>query len=110
MIAKPEQFAADLDRLIRGRPLRPFTCDGSPFDCDTLVIGSNPATVMDFRRYWDGERFDKALFDRDYRAKKGDRLVGTRPRLRVIAQHLRAVETNVHSRPVRTESGLKRAD
>ncbi|MGX9350086.1 hypothetical protein ACS3QZ_02685 [Shimia sp. W99] len=79
---------------------RPFVCDGFPQDQDVIVIGENPATVMDadWWGYWDETSgFDRARFMADYARKRS--ISGTRARLeRMRTVHgLKVLEANVAS-------------
>ncbi|BDC39188.1 hypothetical protein [Paraburkholderia terrae] len=71
------EFERNLESLI-GRPtsLRPFVCNGSPFDCEIFVVGLNPASSMK-ASFWDfwrpGVGFDKRAWFEAYKAERMSR-------------------------------------
>ena len=80
------EFAELFKKLRRSIPCweptwRPFTCNGSPLDCQVFIVGTNPATPLDFGHYWDWDSglFNEALFADEYEAHRP--LRGTRLRL-----------------------------
>ena len=84
-----------------GRNERPFVCDGFPDTCEVIIIGANPATLLnhDWRTFWDdaiGFKYD--CFMEVYEAAGGNPNNGTRARLqRIRSNGLKCVETNVYS-------------
>ena len=99
-----------------GRPttLRPFICDGSPYDCHVFIVGFNPATDSntDFWTFWDNERgFDKRAWYENYlRDRKNRPLKPGKTRRNAVsntrrvmnwieeeAQSVRFLETNIYS-------------
>jgi len=49
--------------------LRPFISNGSPLDCDSFIVGLNPATELPkpFWSYWDSNNgFNKDVWFKDY--------------------------------------------
>lgn len=108
-------FERNLESLI-GRPtnLRPFVCDGSPFDCKMFVVGLNPASSMK-ASFWDfwhpGAGFDKRAWFEAYKAERmnrplkpgrtrGNPISNSRRVIEWINTSLgsvRALETNIYS-------------
>ena len=122
-----DTFELDLTALI-GKPteLRPFVCEGSPFQHRAFIVGFNPATEMsaDFWSFWrPGYGFDKAawlaayLKDRRERPLKPGKtrrpaVSNTRRVIDWIAQEAKPVqclETNIYAAPTEQASDLGHA-
>lgn len=120
-------FEDELVALI-GRPtfLRPFVCEGSPLDCEVFIVGFNPATEssVDFWHFWrPGVGFDKAAWYANYLEERmlrppepgkirRNRVSNTRRVMEWIIEEVRpqkCLETNIHSVPTTTASGLTAA-
>ncbi len=118
-------FEARLLEMI-GQPaaLRPFVCDGSPLDCQALIVGANPATEMkaDFWDFWQpGEGFQRARWFDQYKRERQERIENgeqielvsrTRQMIEWILGHkptCRILETNVFPAASRTISELPTA-
>lgn len=75
-LAKPSlsEFSASLRSLLADRPLsRPFICDGSPLDCQVMLVGFNAATPMQagFLDFWsDQNGFDFSAWQQAYIAER----------------------------------------
>jgi hypothetical protein len=42
--------------------MRPFLCDGNPYDCEAFIVGINPASSVSFWSFWNDETgFDKKI-------------------------------------------------
>ena len=79
---------------------RPFVCDGRPESCNVIVIGENPATIMntDWWTFWNDETgFNFVKFQEKYEEARGKkRITNTRLRLNRLRQAgLLCLETNV---------------
>jgi hypothetical protein len=101
---KLSMFEHELEALI-GRPtrLRPFVCDGSPFECKVFIVGFNAATEIpvSFWKHWHpGFGFCKQAWFADYLKHRDGRVSNTR---RVIDLAVAAVkstsclETNLYA-------------
>lgn len=90
-------FERNLESLI-GRPtnLRPFVCNGSPFDCEMFVVGLNPASSMkaSFWDFWHPDAgFDKPAWFEAYKAERMSRpLKPGRTRRNPISNSRRVIE------------------
>lgn len=110
-------FRARLESLV-GRPtqVRPFVCDGSPLDCDVMIVGSNPATSMekDWWEWWDPKHgFKRNAWLEHYRVERARQplkpgktrrmpISNTRRVLDWIAGSaypVKCLETNIYSTP-----------
>jgi hypothetical protein len=106
-------------------PMRPFVCDGSPYDCTAFVVGINPASSMPFWPFWNDETgFDRAAWLESYRDhRKAEPLKlnrvrrqpisSTRQRIEWIAEvasPVKILETNLYALPTRKAADLGRAD
>ena len=64
------QFSQDLtQKFLHDQSVRPFVCDGNPFDCQIFIVGINPATQMDtgFLEFWsDSVGFDETSWLQQY--------------------------------------------
>ena len=94
---------------------RPFTCFGSPLDCELFIVGLNSATQLEkpfFERYWDDNYgFDRDLFESDYDKKRSKS--GVRPRIEQFvegAAPIRVLETNIYSVPTKKATDLRQED
>ena len=71
IVEKKSQWADELRELIPKPPCRdrPFVCDGLPELCDVVVIGENPAQIMnsDWWGFWDVNRFNFGKFEKAYK-------------------------------------------
>ena len=90
--------------------LRPFVCEGSPFECEVFLVGSDPATEMscNFWDFWsDDYGFDKQGWLKVYtdeRKRQGERkrLSPTRNIIEYVigaARPVRCLETNIYAKP-----------
>lgn len=116
-----EEFEATLVSLI-GKPscLRPFVCDGSPLDCDILLVGFNPRTSLpaDYWSFWrKGYGFDKCAFEQAYAAKRlvdGESEASTTRevmrRLATGAAGCKIVEANLFAKDSKDEQTLAKSD
>lgn len=74
--AKPSlsEFSTTLRSLLANRPLsRPFICNGSPLDCQVMLVGFNAATPMQagFLDFWsDQEGFDFSAWQQVYMTER----------------------------------------
>lgn len=119
-------FSSALSVII-GRPslLRPFVCDGSPYNANVFIVGFNPASASprDFWSFWDDENgfnkqrwFESYLIDRasqssNNRHSKRSPVSNTRRVITWLEQaepSLTFLETNIYSFPTRTASDLDR--
>jgi hypothetical protein len=114
------QFRERLELLMgNGDDLRPFVCDGNPYDCGAFLVGINPASRVPFWEFWDdGVGFDKKAWSCAYMQRR--KAEGRKPisntrqrieRLVAAAKPVRILETNLYSLPTRTarEIGAKAA-
>ena len=75
-VAKPSlsEFSTTLRSLLADRPLsRPFICNGSPLDCQVMLVGFNAATPMQagFLDFWsDQNEFDFNAWQQAYVAER----------------------------------------
>lgn len=78
---------------------RPFICDGSPFGCDVVIVGINPATVTPFWPFWNpSSGFDKPGWLLAYKADPLNKRNQTRPRVEALVRGLlplRSLELNI---------------
>lgn len=128
-LSKMKSLSSFSDRLsvITGRPslLRPFVCDGSPYNTNVFIVGFNPASSSsrDFWSFWDDENgFNKKrwlecyLIDRASESpnssySRRSPVSNTRRVLTWIEQAepaLNVLETNIYSFPTPTASELER--
>jgi hypothetical protein len=106
-----EQFEIGLSNIV-GRPssLRPFVCEGSPFDCEVFIVGYNPATAMDgdWWRFWKaGYGFEKDRCWNEYIDQRGGEISKTRKCIEAIVADLnpvRVLEANIDARPSKQKS------
>lgn len=116
-----EEFEEALVSLI-GKPsrLRPFVCNGSPLDCDILLVGFNPKTPLpgDYWSFWrKGFGFDKRAFEQAYTAKRradGESEASTTRevtrRLAIGAAGCKIVEANLFAKDSKDERALAKSD
>ena len=54
--------------------LRPFVCEGNPYDCKIFLVGLNPVTAIDnYWGYWDDSYgFRKELWLKAYMQQKAE--------------------------------------
>jgi len=116
-----KEFRENLAKLLESlesEDYRPFVCQGSPFDCEIFIVGSNPATMdkFPFWEFWD----DKKGFNRDewliqyilHREKNKMSLISpTRRAINEFRKGLNAkssklLETNVCPKQTKTEKEL----
>jgi hypothetical protein len=116
-----EEFEYELAAIIgRLTVLRPFVCDGSPIDCQIMLVGFNPRTPLaaDYWSFWKrGHGFDKDAFERAYHANRlieADKVVSpTRQiirRVEIGAGKHRVVEANLYAQASDNERGLLKED
>ena len=117
-------FSDGLSAII-GRPslLRPFVCDGSPYNTNVFIVGFNPASPSsrDFWSFWDDENgfnkqrwlecylLDRASQSGNERHSKRSPVSNTRRVLGWLEEaepSLTVLETNIYSFPTRTASEL----
>lgn len=79
------------DRIGKDCAVRPFVCNGNPYDCKAFIVGINAASVVPFWCFWN----DKSGFNQDdwydkynaEREEKGHRSVSnTRRRIECIVE------------------------
>ena len=108
------EFRSGLERLMKRPDLRPFTCTGSPTDCELFIVGLNSATTLPkpFWSYWSDETgFDRTMFEADYGSVRKKH--GVRPRLEQFvegARPLRCLETNIYAAPTPKGKDLRPED
>jgi hypothetical protein len=105
--------------------MRPFVCDGNPYDCKAFIVGINPASRVLFWPFWSDETgFDKKAWLRGYIAERKARpLKPGRTRRQCISPTRRSIEwivdaaaptkileTNIYSVPTSRASELRKAD
>jgi len=128
-------FSDNLENLIEasafkaGRnatDIRPFVCDGSPLQCNTFLIGTNPASTVSWHQFWDAEAvtFDKWSWFESYKSERMVKKIAqgknnarevspTRKRIDLFvteAASLRILETNVFSISTPSEKDLRLTD
>jgi hypothetical protein len=95
-------------------PLRPFVCDGDPFDCKAFLVGTNAATDVPFWPFWKPEfGFDKTAWLKCYESRRKGRASATRQRIaRIVsaASPAKILETNLFAAPTAREADLKPED
>ena len=112
------EFSIQLKHLLLNRPhSRPFICEGSPLECDVMVVGFNAATKMEapFAQFWSDETgfaFEGwfAQYQHERIAKQKARVVSpTRQRLERLKQKtgLSILETNIFDYPTVGKKDLK---
>ena len=115
-------FRDRLENLMGGRDdLRPFVCDGSPYECTAFVVGINPASRGSFWPFWnDDAGFDRSAWLCAYKAQRGaeplmpgrirrQSLSSTRQRIDWIvaaAESVKILETNLYGLPTPAASDL----
>ena len=109
----PQTFDQKLRELTGEAPLvRPFLCEGSPFECEIFLVGINPGKSSGFWPHWNALRgCDKRGWLQDYLAEHG-RYSPTRERIERLFKALgplRCLETNIYTFPSRRESDLDAA-
>lgn len=104
--------------------LRPFVCDGSPFECEVFIVGLNPATEMsiDPWKYWsDDYGFQKCRWFREYaetyhehQRKAGKKRITlmspSRERIECVVRGacpVKCLETNIYAKPSKNKDELK---
>ncbi|MDN4165598.1 hypothetical protein QWY31_08800 [Cytophagales bacterium LB-30] len=108
--------------------LRPFVCDGNPFNCQVFIVGFNPATTIEnskFTDFFSDGVFDKEKFTAIYQSarteqrkkagKDENKLSKTRKGIDFISTHLekegiKTLETNVYFKPTSKAKELKKED
>ena len=95
-----ELEAVLIDLLIEGVPARPFVCEGSPFNCDVVIMGINPGSKTPFWDYWSTEGgFDRAGWVAKFDDDVANLRKTTRPRIERLVRALtprRVVELNAY--------------
>lgn len=101
--------ASDFEHRVRaltgsGHGIRPFVCDGFPWDCEIFLVGHNPKTDTTFWPFWSAlSGFDKTGWLNEY--KRCHRTYSTtRRRLEIVGdalKPLRVLEANLA--PVRSD-------
>ncbi|MFZ3193034.1 MAG: hypothetical protein WA154_07495 [Moraxellaceae bacterium] len=125
--AKPSRdaFSSTLRSLLADRPLsRPFVCDGSPLDCQVMLVGFNAATSMQasFLDFWtDQNGFGFNAWQQAYTAERqangktaysATRRNLNRLQMAVTASNLSAakiLETNIFDHPSANKKQLLKA-
>jgi hypothetical protein len=120
-----KELEDELQKYLASDPcLRPFICEGSPFDCQLFIVGINPATILSkpFMTYWQpGYGFDKATWMEDYKAERSrqrsasgkrrrNALSNTRRVIEWVTEAvypIRCLETNIISNPTPSLKELK---
>ena len=105
--------------------VRPFVCDGSPYDCVAFVVGINPASKVPFWPYWSDETgFNKRAWLDQYREQRMSEpskenrtlrrpISNTRQRIKRIAKAAsptKILETNLYALPTSRASELRSKD
>jgi hypothetical protein len=105
--------------------MRPFVCDGSPYDWTAFVVGINPVSSVTFWPFWNDETGSNrpAWLEcyRDHRKAEPLKLNHTRrqpissTRQRIewiveVASPVKILETNLYALPTRKAADLGRAD
>jgi hypothetical protein len=113
-----KDFGSRLRELMSGRDeVRPFICDGDPYECRAFVVGFNPASKVPFSRFWnDDTGFDKGAWFEEYKAQRisGRRPTAvspTRQRIEDVimgAHPIRVLETNLYDVATKSEAALAR--
>jgi len=104
-----ERLGADRDKV------RPFVCDGSPYECKAFIVGINPASKnIAFWEFWDNEKgFCKKRWYERYLAERGQRVSATRQRINKIvgaAGDVKILETNLFGLPTASAKELHKKD
>ena len=85
-------------------------CDGSPLECQSIIVGLNAATRLNkpFSSYWSDETgFLLAKFHEDYERPRR----GNRPVIGSISREIQpCLETNLYAVPSRKARHLTKAD
>jgi hypothetical protein len=115
MVTMLEVFDAKLrEATSMDEHVRPFVCEGSPLDSQIFIVGFNPATEVEFWRFWSAlNGFDKQEWLKEYRQQRAaagkDRPSNTRRAIEWIveaARPVRCLETNLHCISSRKEKDL----
>jgi hypothetical protein len=120
------QFRLHLQHFVGAdERLRPFICEGNPYDCRAFLVGINPASLVPLWEFWsDDAGFDKAAWLVRYKSlRQSERLKSersrplpvsvTRRRIELFvqaAQPARILETNLYGFPTPSERGLRKPD
>ena len=110
---KLRRFRKRVERCMRHKDIRPFTCSGSPYCCRIFIVGLNSATRLKpfFETYWsDDSGFLRDRFEEDYQKIRKKR--GVRPRIEAFVDGVRPIpclETNLYAVPTKRSSQLKLA-
>ena len=122
------QFSQDLtQKFLHDQNVRPFVCDGNPFDCQIFIVGINPATQMNagFLEFWsDSVGFDKTSWFQHYVTERKNKplkegrtrrqtLSNTRTRIEWLCTALKPdkiLETNLYAKPTATAAELLQGD
>ena len=102
-------FERELRAVAGDMAVRPFLCNGSPFDCQVFLVGINPATDIPLWPYWSAERGCDKQGWLDAYCKKHGGFRPTRARIERLLKSLaptRALETNVFHHGSRREADL----
>jgi hypothetical protein len=121
-----QHFKEKLMALIdANKQIRPFVCNGNPFDCEVIFVGINAATDgMIFSDFWNNETgFDFYKWFETYKQSRKNK-VGknkkpisevSKSRLRMQEiknelQNCQVLETNIYLRPTPKASELTKLD
>jgi hypothetical protein len=120
------QFRVHLQHFVGAdERLRPFICEGNPYDCRAFLVGINPASQEPLWEFWsDDAGFDKAAWLVRYKSlRQSERLKSernrplpvsvTRRRIELFVQAARparVLETNLYGFPTPSERGLRKPD
>lgn len=117
-----KNFYITLNKIVKGRPIRPFVCSGNPLDTEILIVGFNPATgTDDFWNYFDDEygfHKDEWLISyKENRKKSGKKneLSNSRRVMEWIGfnleqqnKNIKIMETNIYAYPTAKKSELSK--
>ena len=101
---KLREFRGHLQRLSGADAVRPFVCDGDPYQCRAFLVGYNPASPAPFWPFWsDATGFDKSMwFDCSREHRKAEPLKAGRTRRQPISSTRQRIEWNIDAaKPVR---------
>jgi hypothetical protein len=94
---------------------RPFVCEGLPYDQQVMLVGYNPATLMDtpFLEFWNSHRgFDRRAWQAHYQHERQGKtgLSKTRALINRLNQHYSSygvLETNLYAHPSASKKQLQ---
>jgi hypothetical protein len=95
-----QQFESKLKEFTNSETIvRPFLCNGFPFDNEIFLVGINPATKINFWDFWSNENgCNKEGWLNEYRKQNG-KIGPTRKRIEIFlnqAKKLKILETNIY--------------